>query len=433
MKNLPVTETAVRLNEAWPQSYQKMKSSIIKKPKSVVDLDVKVTAGEMVEFFNQALKKAQGEFSLEGFRKGHVPEELVIKHLGRQYIEAESLDIAVQETYVQALKEHKISPVAQPKVDIRKFKIVETQLIASIFGDNQHGQEDVALEYSAVVDVLPEVEIKDYKKIKIKKDPKAFEVTDSEVEKVFDHLRRQRAKLEPIDRPLKKGDWAEIEFEGLLEGVKRDDLSSKNYPIIIGENQLIPGFEDQLIGSIKGQTKSFSINFPKDYPRENFRKKRAEFQLTVVDTKERIIPEIDNEFIQDLGHEKLEELRDAIKKSLKQEKETLARNKLENEIFDEIIKRTKIDLPDSLTTQEVDRMLDESKDRLAKVNFDWQRYLDQLKKSEADLKNEMKPQAEKNIKVGLILGKITVEEGIDPAAKDGAHQVMEKLVEYANH
>jgi len=119
--------------------------------------------------------------------------------------------------------------------------------------------------------------------------------------------------------------------------------------------------------------------------------------------------------------------------SLKQEKETVAHTKLENDILDEILKRTRIDLPESLVEQEVDRMLVESKDRLAKVNFDWQRYLDQIKKTEEDLKKEMRNAAEKNIKVGLILGKIATEEGIDPTAKDGAHKVMEKLVEYARN
>ena len=412
-----------------------MKSTITKKPKSSVELSVTVLASEMAEFFNQALKEVQKDFALEGFRKGNVPEDLILKNTGRQYIEAQSLDIAVQESYVTALKEHKLNPVAQPKIDIKKFKVVgvghiqpvETRGVASVLDDQP------ALEYTAQLDVFPEIEIHDYKNVKIKKDPKALEVTQSEIEKVFDHLRKQRAKLEPIDRPLKIGDWAEINFEGSLEGVARDDMKSNNYPIILGESQMIPGFEEQLIGLKKGDTKKFPIIFSKDYHQENFRKKRAEFEVTIIDTKERIIPEIDDKFIKDLGHDKLEDLSVAIKDSLKQEKETVAHTKLENDILDEILKRTRIDLPESLVEQEVDRMLVESKDRLAKVNFDWQRYLDQIKKTEEDLKKEMRNAAEKNIKVGLILGKIATEEGIDPTAKDGAHKVMEKLVEYARN
>lgn len=402
-----------------------MQSKISKLPKSSVELSISVSAGEMAEFFNQALKEVQKDFALEGFRKGNVPEDLILKNTGRQYIEAQSLDIAVQESYIEALKEHKLNPVAQPKIDIKKFKVVGGE-------EDKEDKEDIALEYSALIDILPEVEIRDYKNIIITKDPKALEVSESEVEKVFDHLRKQRAKLEPIDRPLKKGDWAEINFEGSLEAVARDDMKSNNYPIILGENQMIPGFEEQLIGLKKGETKKFSIIFPKDYHQEDFRKKRAEFQVTIIDSKERIIPEIDDKFVKDLGHEKLEELSVAIKDSLKQEKETVAHTKLENDILDEILKRTRIDLPESLVEQEVGRMLDESKDRLAKINFDWGRYLDQIKKSEEDLKKEMRPTAEKNIKVGLILGKIAMAEGIDPTAKDGAHKVMKKLVEYSS-
>lgn len=410
-----------------------MKSLIARKPKSVVELKISLTTSEMANFFDQALKRVQVDFELAGFRKGHVPEELVMQHLGRQSIEAESLDIAVQETYVQALKEHKISPVTQPKVDIRKFKIVETRLIALISGDNQHGQEEIALEYSAIVDVLPEVKIKDYKNIRIKKDPKFLEVKNSEIEKVLDHLRRQRAKLEPIDRPLKKGDWAEIEFEGLIDGVKRDDLSSKNYPLIIGEAEMMPDFQERLEGMKRGEERSFSFIFPRDHFQDFLQGKKVDFKVKVLETKERIIPEIDDKFMQNLGHKKLEELREAIKKSLKQEKEILAHRKLENEILEELMKRTKIDLPDSLITQEADRMFNESKDRLMKINFNWPQYLEQIKKTEEELKKEMRPTAEKNMKVGLILGKIAQEEDIDPSAKDGARKVVNKLMEYAHH
>jgi len=303
-----------------------MKSTITKKPKSSVELSVTVLASEMAEFFNQALKEVQKDFALEGFRKGNVPEDLILKNTGRQYIEAQSLDIAVQESYVTALKEHKLNPVAQPKIDIKKFKVVGGE-------ERKENKEEIALEYLALIDILPEVEIRDYKNVKIKKDPKALEVTQSEIEKVFDHLRKQRAKLEPIDRPLKIGDWAEINFEGSLEGVARDDMKSNNYPIILGESQMIPGFEEQLIGLKKGDTKKFPIIFSKDYHQENFRKKRAEFEVTIIDTKERIIPEIDDKFIKDLGHDKLEDLSVAIKDSLKQEKETVAHTKLENDIL----------------------------------------------------------------------------------------------------
>lgn len=403
-----------------------MRSKISRQPKSSVQLNILVTAAEMVEFFNQALKKAQEEFSLEGFRKGHVPEELIIQNVGRQYIEARSLDVAIEETYIKALKEHQIYSVAQPKIDVKKFAVVGNERSPSV------PEDQIVLEYQANVDVFPEFEVKDYKNIKIKKNLGALEVTDFEVEKVLDHLRRQRAGLELIDRPLKKGDWAEISFDGFLDNVKRDELSSKNYPLIIGEAEMVPSFQEKLEGMKKDEEKTFTITFPTNHRQDFLQGRKVDFKVKILETKERILPEIDGKFVKDLGHEKIEELKEAIKKSLIQEKETLEKNRQENQLVEQLINRTKIEIPESLIDKEVERMLNDSKDRLVKINFDWPRYLEQIKKTEEDLKREMRPQAEKNIKIGLILGKIALEEGIDPHDKDGARKVIDKLMEYSN-
>lgn len=403
-----------------------MQSQIKKQPNSSIELKVEVTAREMVSYFQKALEKIRQDFALEGFRKGYVPEEIILQKVGRPAVEAESVDLAVQQSYIEAIRENKISPVAPPKIEIKKFAVVASE-------EDKENKEDIALEYSAVVDVFPEIEIKDYRSIRIEKNPKDIEVADREVEEVITQLTKQRAILESIDRPLEKGDWSEIEFTGSVDGALRDDLKSKNMPVVLGDGRLIPGFEEELAGLKKGEEKKFQLIFPKDYPSEFLRKKLVEFQVKILDVKKIILPAVDNKFAGDFGHRSVDELKSAIRKNLIEEKEKNQKLKIEEEIVEELIRRTRGDLSASLIEEETERLLAAAKDRLANIKFDWSKYLNQIKKTEEEFKKELRVQAEKNVKIGLIFGKIAAEEGIDVHDKEGAGKVMERLVEYASN
>ena len=400
-----------------------MKSTIKKLPKSKVELDISLTAKELAEFFQKALDKLREKVKVEGFRQGKAPDVLVMERLGRATVEAEALDFAINHSFHQAIHEHNILPINSPNINVKKYQLSNSDQIS---------KDEVNLEYGAEVDIIPEVEVKDYKDIKIKKTSSIQKISKTEIFAVIEHLRKSRARLNPIDQPLKKDDWAEINFTGSIDHVARDELKSDHFPLIIGETNLIPGFAENLIGLKKDEEKTFSLTFPKDYHKKDLQNKKAEFQVKVLQTQERILPEINEQFLKDHGLKTKDELEKAIEKSLLTEKETQADNEWEQKIIEEVLKRTKAEIPESLIEQETERLLNEMKDRITNIKMDWSSYIAEMKKTETEIKKELQNQAEKNVKIGLSFGKIMKEENIGGEGAEAMRKVMEKLKEYAS-
>lgn len=394
-----------------------MKIDSEKLKNSQIKLKVEIEPRELVEYYRFAYEKVSADVTVSGFRPGKAPYKIVVAKVGYNKLLSEGVDKAISESYTKALIEQKITPISQPAISVKKMP--QFSLDQNEIKDN--------MIYEADLYVMPQVVLADYKKIKVKK-PKKDETKKEDVEKILNHLLKQKATFTEINRAVKKGDRVEINFEGEIDHVKKDKLCSKNFPLILGESNLIPGFEQKIIGLKKGDKSEFNLTFPKDYFDKEVADKKVDFKIEVIDAKEVILPELTNEFAKIFGHPTVEKLKVAIKASLEKEIDQKYQADLERAVIEKLLPRLKVELPEVLVQNEIDRMIKDMKERVETQGLMFEKYLENIKKTTDDLKKEMRLQAEKNVRVGFLLGKIIEEQKFDHSDKEAAKKAVDYLV-----
>ena len=394
-----------------------MQAKVEKMKKSKIKLIVTIEPKEMIKHFQHAFEHIAPTVKLAGFRPGKAPKKLVESTVGISRILSEAVDFAINEGYVKALQENKINPLTSPSIKINQYPG---------YGDTEE-EIKTPLEFEIEVVVFPEVKLGDYKKLKIDQ-PKKEAVKKEDIEKILENLQKQKANFAPVERAAKLGDWAEISFEGSLKGVRIDAMCSKNHPLVIGEKSLIPGFEEEIVGMKKGEKKSFKIKFPKDYHSKDYAGKEADFSVELLELKEVILPEIDAKFAADFGQNYVETLRSEIEKNLDKELERKYQDELEHKVLEKILPLVQADIADEMIDKEVDRMISGYKDQLKGMGMDFSTYLTSMKKTEDDTRKDMRQTAEKNIKIGLMLGKIIEELKLDPNEPESGKKAVDHLI-----
>ena len=366
-------------------------------PKSEVEITITVPTENMGQYRKKACDDISKEVKVKGFRPGHVPPHVLEQYVEKKHIDARTQEIAIQRTYAEVVTKEKIQVVSRPKVKIEK---------------------DEPLTYTATVAIMPEVEVKDHKSIKIPK--KEVKVTEKDIEDVKNDMKKHGTQYKDVDRPAKKGDRVEVDFEGFDKDDKPiPNTKSQNHPVVLGGDSLIPGFEDELIGLKKGEKKEFDITFPKDYGKENFRNKKVKFKTEIKGVQEPQEPEINEEFIEKMTGKKqsIKEFEGEIEKNLKAKKETEATHEQENKYMEELLRKTKIDIPETLLDEEAQYILQEMKEDIQMKGLEFEKFLEQTKTTEDDLRKKYRPEGEKRIKIRLALQHIIKEEKIE--VKDG--------------
>ena len=385
--------------------------------KSKYSLSISLSPEELLSYFQTVFDKLAPEAKIAGFRPGKAPRRLIEEAIGQNRLLSEGLDAAIQSAYFLAIKKENLLPISLPKIAISKYPA--WGLSADEIGGN--------LEFEAEIEVMPQVKLGNYSKIKIKK-KKSAEIKKDDVEKILLHLRRQKATFSDLDRGAENGDRLEINFSGSIDKVKKDPLCSKNQPLVLGDGVLIPGFEKNLLGMKKGEKKKFPITFPVDYQAKEFGGKRADFEVEIVDLKAVNLPDLDNHFASHFGHKDIDDLCLAIEKSLKTEIESKARNELETEVIEKVLPKLEVILPDGLVEQEIDRIVAGMKQQIENRGITLEKYFESIKKSLADLRRDLRPTAKKNIRVGFLLGKIIEERGINQKEKDAGRRALDYLI-----
>lgn len=394
-----------------------MKSKVTKINDSTIKLTVTISAPEMVKYFKQSYSKLALGVKIDGFRPGKAPRKLVESAVGVSRILSEALDAAVSENYYKAIVENKLIPISQPKVVINNYP------------DYGQSTEEIKndFEFEAELETMPEITLSDYSKVKVEKG-KPNLATEADVEKVIDHFKKQAATFTEIDRPAEKGDHAEITFEGFLKHVRIDKMCSKNHPLILGEGSLIPGFEENITGMKKAETKEFKIKFPAGYQSKEFAGKEAEFKVTLNNLKKVDLPEVDDVFAMKFGHKNAEVLTKAIRENLNKEYEDEFKREIENRVLDAILPHLKAKIPETLVDREAERMLSGYAEQLQKQGVNFENYLLSTKNTKEKLLLEMRPHAERNVKIGLLLGEVIKEIKMDPAKHESADKAMQYLI-----
>jgi len=385
-------------------------------PKSKVKLNIKLPSSRMRGYFDRVYKKLAGQVQIEGFRAGAAPRSMIITAIGENRLNSEIVDLALQESYIEALKKENLLPIAPPQVNIKMMKDLTA--------------DTAELEYVAEIDLLPVVTLGDYKKIKIKsKKTKEIIVKDEEIEQVIFRLARQNAEFKDIKRPLKTDDRVELNFEGFERGVRLDNLSSKNYPVILGSKTLIPEFEEKIVGLKKGDKKEFSVEMPEK--EGDKKKKKIDFKVEILIAQEVILPKMDAEFAKKFQKDSISELKKAIGADIVKQKKGQQAKETENAVLEELLKIVKVEVPESLITQETERQVSEMQSRVSMYGITFEQYLQNMKKTLDEFKEGLKPQAEKTIKIGLALGEVVKQENIDPKDKEAGKLALKKLIAYA--
>lgn len=366
----------------------------------------------MERISKKALNKLSRKVKIDGFRQGKAPIAVVKARIGKGKILEEATDMILQANFAKALEEAKVEPIAQPALSVDKI-------------------DEEELQVKILVPVEPEVELGEYKGLEIKKT--RVTVTKKEIEEQLANYQSQFAELSVKEGgKVAKGDTAVIDFEGFIDGVAFEGGSGENYPLEIGSGSFVPGFEDQLIGMGVDKEQEITIKFPDDYGAVDLAGKEATFKVTVHEIKEKHLPEIDDELAKDVnidGVETLDQLKDHIKANIKARKENENEQKFMNDIYQTLIKNSKIENSEALIKQEQQMILKEIEQNLQSQGLNFDIYKQFTGKDIPDILEDIKPQAEERFKINAIIKAIIKEEKL-VASDEELEAELQSIADY---
>lgn len=367
-------------------------------PKSQIQLTIEVAAEKMEKYREQAVKQISQNVKVPGFRAGHVPFDMLKEKVGQDVIDDYTIEIALPESYTEAVMKEKVQAVSRPKINIL---------------------EKNPLKYEATVAIYPEVKVSGYENIKIaKEEPK---VEEKEIDDILANVQKRHATYKTVDRAAQKGDRVEIDFEGFDDGgAVLENTKSSNHPLVIGEGSLVPGFEDELVGLKAGEKKSFKVTFPKDYFHKPFQGKAVEFKVDMKKVDEVTMPELTPEFLKTvLGEEKtLEEIKKITRENLEHDKKHQEGVRRENLFLEKLVDCTKVEIPEALEEEEIDGMVEEFKNELSERGIPFDKYLEQTKKEIKEIRDDRRKEAVKRLTLRFGLQQIFEQEKIEVTPED---------------
>ncbi len=390
-----------------------MQAKLLNKEKNQAKIEVTVSADDMEKYFDEAVKSISEKETFEGFRKGHAPRKVVEAKIGTEKLHAEVIRVALDHTYVAAIEQTKITPIATPKIQVTKFA------------------PNNPFTYTIEISIFPEVKLGDYKSIKAK-EPEKVKAEENEIENILQRIQKQTAQFTEKKTKVEKGDKVEVDFTGFLEGVPREDLTSKNHPLIIGEKVFIPEFEEKLIGMEPGEEKEFEISFKKEYPVKHLAGKTVKFKVKLNRAFKVDLKPIDDNFAKTLNPKfDLKALKEDIKKNVQKQKEQDAEVTFKGKVIEAAADQATVEIPQNLISEEADTMIQETAMKLAQQGSSLEQYLKKLDKSKEELKKDWLKEAEKRVKIGLVIAQIAKAEKITVDQKEVDAEMQKQLLFFA--
>ena len=378
--------------------------------KNMAKLTVEVSPEELEKALQAAYMKEKNRISVPGFRKGKVPRAMIEKMYGPEIFYDEAVNRLIPDAYAGAAEESGLDIVSQPSIDTVQI---------------EKGKPFI---FTAEVAVKPEVELGQYKGVEINKIE--AEVTDDEVMAEINKERESNAReLTVDDRAVQAGDQAVIDFEGFVDGVPFEGGKGENYPLTIGSDTFIPGFEDQLIGAEIGKEVDVNVVFPAGYHAEDLAGKPAVFKVTVKEIKVKELPELDDEFAQDVSEfDTLEEYKADVRKTLEGKKALDAKRQKEDAVVDKIIESSKMEIPEPMIDTQCRQMMDDFANRMQQQGLTLDQYFQFTGMNKDKLEEQMRPSAEKRIQTRLVLEAIVKAENIE-ASEEEYKEEIKKMAE----
>lgn len=358
-------------------------------------LKITAPAAEVNAGYKKAVQKIADQANIPGFRKGKAPRAIIEMHYGKETVKQEAFEIVANKAYSEALNQEKLIPVSDPKVEESTF------------------EEGKDMELTIKVTLKPEPELGEYKGLHVEK--KEVEVTDEQVDAQIKDMMGRDAKMVVAEEGavIEKGDFAIIDFAGTVDGEPFSGGEGKGYPLEVGSNSFIPGFEDQLVGLSKGDSTDVEVTFPEDYFVKDLAGKEAIFKVNIQDVKRKELPELNDEYVASKTEFKtVEDLRANYKERMQKAAEANAKAEYEHELIDLAVANAKFSVPEIMIEDKISQMVEEMKMSLESRKMSLDMYMQYTGLDMAKIRENQRPVAEENVKTDLVLDAIAKAEDI---------------------
>lgn len=379
--------------------------------KNVHEIEVKIEGKEWSDILDKVFNKKRKEVKIDGFRKGSVPKEVYMKKVGIESLYMDAVDAAVGSAYKKALSDNKLLPVIEPKIDVSNIS-----------------KDEVVFKFTIVT--KPDIKLGDYKNLDVKK--QSAKISKKEIEDKIKNLQSKYAEIVEKEKgAAEEGNTAIIDFIGYVDGKELEGGKGENYPLELGSNTFIPGFEENVKGMKINEEKSIDLKFPENYT-EDLKNKDVTFKVTLKGLKERVYPEINEEFFMDLGYDDVktkDELEAKIKEDLTAQKEKELDNKYTDECLEKAANNMTIDLNEEIVDDEVHHMIHQFEDQLKMQGLNLDQYMQFSGVTHEDLHKQMEGEATKRVKYRYLLEAVIDAEKIevtDEEAKEEEHNIAKE-------
>lgn len=368
--------------------------------KNLSKLTFEVSAADFEAAIDKVYNKNKNKFNVPGFRKGKAPKSVIIKYYTKAVFYDDALNAVLPEAYEAALKESGLDVVARPEFDVEEIK------------------EGEPVVFTALVTTKPEVELGEYKGIKVPKID--YTVTDEDVDKDIESVQQRNARMVSVDdRAVESGDIAVIDFEGFVDDVAFEGGKGENYELEIGSNTFIPGFEDQIIGAKVDDLIDVNVTFPEEYHAEELKGKPAVFKVKVNEIKVRQLPELDDDFASEVSEfDTLAEYKADVRTKLEEKAKEKAEAETQNAVIEKAVENAKMDIPQAMIDAQVDNLINDFAQRLSYQGMNMDMYLQYTGQTVDSMKEAYREQAEKQVSASLVIEAIAKAEGIEVSPEE---------------
>ncbi len=377
-----------------------VKTTVTELPESRVRVDAEVPAAEVEKSLTQAARRLARDTRVPGFRKGKVPPPVFIRRVGREYVLDEAIRGSIGVWYADALGEAKIAPIGEPSLDL---------------GDLP--PEGQPLSFSFEIGVRPVARLGDYAGLEVGR--REAEVDEERVTHELDHLREQLARLETAERAAAEGDFVVVDYKGSIDGDPFEGGEGHDQVIELGGGRLIPGFEEQIVGASAGDERTIDVTFPDDYGADHLAGKPAQFAISVKEVRERVLPELDDELASDAaGFDTLEELREDVRRRIAEHEERAVDAEFREAVLDAAVERATVTVPAALIEARAVELWDQMLHSLSHRGLSKEVYLQISGRTETEILEEAKPDAERALRREAVLAAIVAAEQIEPSEQE---------------
>ena len=376
-----------------------MNATIVTKEKNEVKFKMEFTAEEFEQAVIKAYQESKDKFTVDGFRKGKAPRKVIETRYGSDVFFDDAVDKLFSSEYTKAIDQLELDVIDRPRVELGKLEAGK------------------GFEATITVEVYPEFTVKDYMGVSIERIEEKVE--DAQVEEEIKKLQQRNSRMITVERPVKEGDMVVIDYQGFVGEDTFEGGTAERYPLKVGSNTFIPGFEEQLVGVELGSDVEVKVTFPEEYHAEDLAGKEAVFKCHIHEIKEEEIPELNDEFAKDVSEwDTLEDLKKETKENLEKTAKAKSEDMMKNKVLEKIYDANEIDVPNAMVEEEMDAMMNEFDQQLKHQGLDLQKYFQYLNKDPGEFRQEIKEDAFKRVKTRMIIGKIAELEKIEATAEE---------------